>query len=70
MRIRQIQVWVHNFLNRFKKRELHLIGPKLTSDNEVTAILEMNAEEKGCKVSDLQWKCDKYGHIHTRVRKR
>ena len=35
---------------------------------EVNAILRMVAEKKGCKVSDLEWKRDKYGAIHIRRR--
>ena len=34
--------------------------------DEVNAILRMNAEKLDCKVSDLQWKRDKGGHIHVR----
>lgn len=33
---------------------------------EVNAILKMTAERLGCKMSDLQWKRDKGGHIHIR----
>lgn len=36
--------------------------------DEVNAILRMVAERKGCKVSDLQWRKDKYGAIHIRLR--
>lgn len=36
--------------------------------DEVNAILKMTAEKKGCKVSDLQWRRDKYGNIHIRKR--
>ena len=32
--------------------------------DEVNAILKMTAEKKGCSVSDLQWRRDKYGAIH------
>lgn len=35
---------------------------------EVNAILRMTAEKRGCKVSDLEWKKDKYGAIHIRRR--
>ena len=35
---------------------------------EVNAILAVNAKNKNCKVSDLQWKRDKYGNIHIRRR--
>ena len=34
--------------------------------DEVNAILRMTAKKKGCKVSDLEWKKDKYGAIHIR----
>lgn len=34
--------------------------------DEVNAILRMVAEKKYCKVSDLEWKRDKYGAIHIR----
>ena len=34
--------------------------------DEVNAILKMTAEKKGCSVSDLQWRRDKYGAIHIR----
>lgn len=37
---------------------------------EVQAILQMTAEKKGCKVSDLQWKRDKWGNIHVRLREK
>ncbi len=37
--------------------------------NEVNAILKMVAGNKGCKVSDLEWKRDKYGNIHIRQKK-
>ena len=37
--------------------------------DEVNAILRMVAEKRGCKVSDLQWRRDKYGYIHIRKRK-
>ena len=33
---------------------------------EVNALLKMTAEKKSCKVSDLEWKRDKYGNIHIR----
>lgn len=36
--------------------------------DEVNAILRMTAGKKGCKVSDLQWRRDKYGAIHIRKR--
>ena len=35
---------------------------------EVNALLKMTADKKGCKVSDLEWKRDKYGNIHIRRR--
>ena len=34
--------------------------------DEVNAILRMNATKLDCKVSDLQWRRDKDGHIHVR----
>ncbi len=36
--------------------------------DEVNAILRMTAERKCCKVSDLEWKRDKYGNIHIRMK--
>lgn len=36
--------------------------------HEVNAILKMAAKKKGCKVSDLQWRRDRFGAI--RVRKK
>ncbi len=38
------------------------------SDPEAEAIVKMTAENKGCEVSDLQWKRDRYGNIHVRRR--
>lgn len=35
---------------------------------EVNAILRMTAGKWGCKVSDLQWRKDKFGAIHVRRR--
>lgn len=35
---------------------------------EVNAILRMVAEKKGCKVSDLEWRKDRFGAIHVRKR--
>ena len=37
---------------------------------EVNAILKMNAEKLDCKVSDLQWKRDKGGNIHVRIKEK
>lgn len=37
--------------------------------DEVNAILRMDARNLGCKVSDLQWKRDRFGAIHVRKRK-
>ncbi len=34
--------------------------------DEVNAILRMTADKRKCKVSDLEWKKDKYGAIHIR----
>lgn len=34
--------------------------------DEVNAILRMTAEKRDCKVSDLEWRKDKYGAIHIR----
>lgn len=36
---------------------------------EVNAILGDAAEKKKCKVSDLEWKRDKFGAIHVRRKK-
>lgn len=36
--------------------------------DEVNAILRMVAKKRGCEVSDLQWRKDKYGAIHVRRR--
>lgn len=36
---------------------------------EVNAILRDAAEKKHCKVSDLEWRKDRYGAIHVRKRK-
>lgn len=46
----------------------HDIRTKEEKMDEVNAILRMTARNKGCKVSDLQWKRDKYGNIHIRMR--
>lgn len=35
----------------------------------VNEILQMTAKKKHCKVEDLQWKADRHGNIHTRIRK-
>ncbi len=35
---------------------------------DIQAILERTAKDKGCKVSDLQWRRDKGGNIHVRKR--
>ena len=35
---------------------------------EINALMKMTAEKKGCKVSDLQWKRDEFGHIYIRRR--
>ncbi len=45
------------------------IRTKKEKMDEVNAILRMVAEKRGCKVSDLQWRKDKYGAIHVRTRK-
>lgn len=37
--------------------------------HEINAILKMTAEKKHCKVSDLQWRRDRFGAIHVRKRK-
>lgn len=36
--------------------------------DEVNALLKMTAQKRGCKVSDLEWKRDKFGAIHIRRR--
>ena len=36
---------------------------------EVNAILRMVAEKRKCKVSDLEWRKDKFGAIHVRRKK-
>ena len=36
--------------------------------DEVNAILKYQADRKGCKVTDLEWKRDKFGNIHTRLK--
>lgn len=36
---------------------------------EVNAVLKMTADNMGCKVSDLQYKIDRGGHIHIRNKK-
>lgn len=35
---------------------------------EVNAILRHAAEKKHCKVSDLEWRRDKFGAIHVRMK--
>lgn len=36
---------------------------------EVNALLKMVAKKKKCKVSDLEWRRDKFGAIHIRKKK-
>lgn len=37
--------------------------------DEINAILKMTAVKMGCKVSDLEWRKDKFGAIHVRRKK-
>lgn len=37
--------------------------------DEINAILRMTAEKWGCKVSDLEWRKDRFGAIHVRRKK-
>jgi cobalamin-dependent methionine synthase I len=45
--------------------------PRTAQDkmDEINAILRMTAEKEHCKVSDLQWRKDRFGAIHVRKRK-
>jgi len=69
--LRQAQIQLHNFCNKFKKRKQKpfIIGPRLTKENVCTSgILEMTAKQKGCKVEDLESKVDKHGNVHVRIK--
>ncbi len=38
------------------------------TEPDIQLLLKQTAERKGCKVEDLQWKHDKYGNVHVRLR--